>query len=199
MACGGCRRVPYCDEGCLESHYLGHMEECFAAIAARVLAGDVHKDDSSGEYVLKDFVGECTAKYGALDERTLKGQRIYGLFLWQLGRLEEVKPILMAAHKGFRESLGARHAGTLACMGDLAQLLQAQGKLDEAKPLYVEALESFRAMLGPKHPDTLVSMSNLALLLQAQGKLDEAKPLMLEVLEATCATLGPEHPDTLSA
>jgi hypothetical protein len=54
MACGGCRRVPYCDMACLESHYLGHMEECFKAIKARVLAGDVHKDDSSGEYVLKD-------------------------------------------------------------------------------------------------------------------------------------------------
>ncbi len=77
MACGACRKVPYCDVACLESHYLGHMEECFDVIADRVLAGDVHKDDSSGEYVLKDYVGECTAKYGALDERTLRGQRVY--------------------------------------------------------------------------------------------------------------------------
>ena len=52
MACGACRKVPYCDMACLESHYLEHMEECFEVIATRVLAGDVHKDDSSGEYVL---------------------------------------------------------------------------------------------------------------------------------------------------
>jgi hypothetical protein len=70
-----------------------------------VNAGDVHKDDSSGEYVLKDFVGECTAKYGVLDERTLTGQRIYAYFLQQLGRLEEAKVLLMAAYKGFCEAL----------------------------------------------------------------------------------------------
>jgi hypothetical protein len=100
LACGACRKVPYCDMVCLESHYLGHMEECFEVIAARVLAGDVHKDDTSGEYVLKDYVGECTAKYGALDERTLGGQRVYGVFLKMLGRLEEAKVLLLAAQKG---------------------------------------------------------------------------------------------------
>ena len=73
--------MPYCYMACLESVCLGHMEECFQAIAARVLAGDVHKDDSSGEYVLKDYVGECTLKYGGLDERALAGQRDYGRFL----------------------------------------------------------------------------------------------------------------------
>ena len=65
MACGACRKVPYCDMVCLEAHYLEHMEECFEAIAARVFAVDVHKDDSSGEHVLKDYVGACTARYGA--------------------------------------------------------------------------------------------------------------------------------------
>ena len=64
LACGACRSVVYCDDDCLESHYLGHMEECFMAIAARVQAGDVHKDDDSGEYVLKDYVGECTTSTG---------------------------------------------------------------------------------------------------------------------------------------
>ena len=154
MACGACRRVPYCDMACLDSHYLGHMEECFDVIAMRVLAGDVHKDDYSGEYVLKDYVGECTAKYGALDARTLSGQRTYGTFLRELGRLEEAKVLLMAAQKGYRETLGARHAGTLASQSDLAVLLQAQGKLDEAEPLMLEAVEAFRATLGPKHPST---------------------------------------------
>jgi tetratricopeptide (TPR) repeat protein len=197
LACGACRKVPYCDMVCLESHYLGHMEECFEVIAARVQAGDVHKDDSSGEYVLKDFVGECTSKYGALDERTLYGQRIYGLFLRKLGRLEEAKVLLLAARKGFMDSFGPRHAGTLACASNLAGLLQAQGKLDEAKPLFVEVLESNRATLGPKHPDTLISMNNLAAQLQAEGKLDEAKPLYVEALEAQRATLGPKHPSTL--
>ena len=43
------------------AHYLGHMEECFVVIAARVQGGDVHKDEYSGEYVLKDCVGECTS------------------------------------------------------------------------------------------------------------------------------------------
>ena len=199
MACGACRKVPYCDMVCLEAHYLGHMEECFAVIAARVLAGDVHKDDSSGEYVLKDYVGECTAKYGALDARTLRGQRIYGQFLELLGRLEEAKVLLLAALKGCREALGPLHSLTRACVSALALLLQSQGKYGEAKPLYVEALEAFRATLGPKHPHTLTSMNNLAGLLQAQGKLDEAKPLYVEVLEACRATLGPKHPITLPA
>ena len=155
MACGACRKVPYCDRVCLESHYLGHMEECFEVIRDRVLAGDVHKDDYSGEYVLKDYVGECTSKYGALDVRTLTGQRIYGVFLRRLGRLEEAKILLLAARKGFQDSFGPRRAGTLVCISDLAQLLKAQGKLDEAKPLMLEVLEARRATLGPKHPNTL--------------------------------------------
>ena len=115
MACGACRKVPYCDMECLDSHYLGHMEECFEVIAARVRAGDVHKDDSSGEYVLKDYVGECTAKYGSLDKRTLRGQRIYGSFLRRLGRLEEALVLLVAAHKGFIETLGPMHTSTFFC------------------------------------------------------------------------------------
>ena len=181
------------------SHYLGHMEECFDVIADRVLAGDVHKDDSSGEYVLKDYVGVCTAKYGALDERTLEGQRIFGSFLRLLGRLEEAKVLLLAARKGFQDSFGSRHAGTLVCMSDLASLLKDQGKLDEAEPLMLEELEARRATLGPQHPNTLTSMGNLAFLLQAQGKLDEAKPLMVEALEAKRDTLGPNHPGTLAS
>jgi hypothetical protein len=103
----GCRRAFH-----LESHYLEHMEECFEVIRDRVLAGDVHKDDYSGEYVLKDYVGECTAKYGALDERTLRGQRAYGEFLRRLGRLEEAKVLLLAARKVvflIKPALALRH------------------------------------------------------------------------------------------
>ena len=198
MACGACRKVPYCDMVCLETHYLGHMEECFKVIRDRVFAGDVHKDDSSGEYVLKDYVGESTAKYGAMDERTLLGMRVNGLFLLRLGRLEEAKVLMLVARKGFQDSFGPRHAGTLACMSDLAWLLKDQGKLGEAKMLMLEVLEAKRATLGPEHPDTLSSINNLAALLHAQGRLDEAEPLMLEVLEARRATLGPKHPYTLS-
>ena len=199
MACGACRKVPYCDMACLVSHYLGHMEECFLVIAARVLAGDVHKDDFSGEYVLKDYVGECTAKYGALDERTLRGQRVYGVFLRRLGRLEEGKVLFLAALKGCREALGLRHQLTLACVSGLAYLLQDQGKLDEAKPLVLEVLEDQRATLGPKHPDTLTSMNNLALLLPAQGRLVEAEALARETLAGLRSTLGDAHPHTQMA
>ena len=199
LACGACRRVPYCDERCLETHYLGHMGECFGVISDRVLAGDVHKDDYSGEYVLKDYVGECTAKYGALDARTLIWQRIYGGFLRQLGRQEEAKVLLLAARKGFQDSFGPRHHGTLVCTSDLAQLLHAQGKLDEAKLLMLEVLEAQRATLGPMHPDTLVSMNNLAALLLAQGRLGEAEALAREALAGRRSALGYAHPDTQSA
>ena len=199
MACGACRKVPYCDMVCLESHYLGHMDECFEVIRDRVQAGDVHKDDYSGEYVLKDYVGVCTGKYGALDERTLEGQRVYGEFLRRLGRLEEAKVLLLEARKGFQGSFGPRHDGTLFCIAALGLLLQDQGKLDEAKPLMVDLVEVSRATLGPKHRNTLTSMNNLASLSQEQGKLDEAKLLMLEVLEARRTTLGPKHPQTLNS
>ena len=199
MACGACRKVPYCDMVCLETHYLGHMEECFKVIRDRVLAGDVHKDDSSGEYVLKDYVGECTAKYGALDERTLRGQWIYGVFLRRLGRLEEAEAPLTAAHEGCSATLGPMHGLARACASDLAQQLQAQGKLSEAELLLMGVLQACCATLGPKHPHTLSNMSDLAQLLQDQGRLDEAKPLMLAVLEASRATLGPKHPHTLTS
>lgn len=47
--------------------HLGHMEECLEA--SRVEAGDVRvqKGNSGGDVVpMKDYVGECTAKKGAL-------------------------------------------------------------------------------------------------------------------------------------
>ena len=142
-----------------------------------------HKDDSSGEYLLKDYVGECTAKYGSLDVRTLEGQRVYGSFLRLLGCLKEAKGILMAAHQGSRKALGSKHGLTLACEGDLALVLFEQGQLDDAEKLLVAMLKTERAMLGPTHQSTLATMGNLASVMKEQGKLEEAKPLMLEVLE----------------
>ena len=85
LACGGCRSVPYCDMECLEAHYLGHMEECFMVIRARVLAGDVHKDDASGEYVLKDYVGECMSKTGPWTSARWWGSASMGPFCGSLG------------------------------------------------------------------------------------------------------------------
>ena len=180
MACGACRKVPYCDMECLESHYLEHMEECFKVIRARVAALDVHKDDSSGEYVLKDYVGECTRKHGALDERTLTGQQVYGTFLQKLGRLGEAKVILMAAYEGMCKTLTQWHQCTLSCVNSLAGLLSDLGEHAVAEKMYRQVLMAERHMQGPKHPATLTVMSNLAAMLQSQGKLNEQSPCYLK-------------------
>ena len=53
MGCGSCRKVVYCNLACATAHFQEHMEACFLAVCARVNAGDVHKDDTGGGYVLK--------------------------------------------------------------------------------------------------------------------------------------------------
>ena len=42
----------YCKKSCQIKHWGEHKEECWEAISDRVGAGDVHKDDAGGEYVL---------------------------------------------------------------------------------------------------------------------------------------------------
>ncbi len=83
--CSGCRTAVYCSKACLQAHYPRHKEACYKAIRVRVHAGDVHKDDGGGEYVLKDLLDECKGAHGALDERTLECMDTLGRYYQQLG------------------------------------------------------------------------------------------------------------------
>ena len=201
MGCGGCREVVYCNLACATAHFKEHMEACFMAVCARINAGDVHKDDVGGEYVLKQYVKRVRRSYGDKDERTLLAIDRFATFLQYIGRLNKAELLFREALAGRRATLGPKHPNTLASMSNLALLLKAQGKLGEAEPLLREILvvEIQRTTLGPKRPSTLIIMNNLAALLQAQGRLGEAEPLKREALEVQRATLGPKHPDTLTS
>jgi hypothetical protein len=80
--CSGCRAVVYCSLECHHAHYAGHKEACYVAISARMLAGDVHKDDSGGEYVLKDWLDECTGAHGELHAQTFRNFEHFGAVFW---------------------------------------------------------------------------------------------------------------------
>ena len=125
--CGGCRKVVYCNLACATAHFKEHMEACFSAVCARVNAGDVHKDDAGGEYVLKQYIKRMRRSYGDKDARTLVAKDRYATFLQYTGRLNEAEALFREALAGTRATLGPKHPSTLTSMNSLAALLQAQG------------------------------------------------------------------------
>jgi hypothetical protein len=133
MGCGSCRKVVYCNLACATAHFKEHMEACFLAVCARVNAGDVHKDDTGGEYVLKQYIKRARRSFGDQDVRTVEAIDRYATFLQYIGRLKEAEPLFREALAGRRATLGPKHPDTLISMSNLAQLLQDQGKLGEAE------------------------------------------------------------------
>ena len=84
-----------------------------------------------------------------------------------------------------RHILDSEHPSVLACMNNLAEVLESQGRLDEAQELGREILQTKVKVLGPQHSSTLATMSNLSLVLQAQGKLAEAKDMQVRSLQGS--------------
>jgi tetratricopeptide (TPR) repeat protein len=162
LMCMGCRKVVYCGLACATAHFKEHMEACFLAVCARVKAGDVHKDDTGGEYVLKQYIKRARRSFGDQDVRTVEAIDRYATFLQYIGRLKEAEPLFREALAGVRATLGPKHPNTLLSMNNLAQLLQAQGKLAEAEAQFKETLVGLRAALGPQHPHTLTAERSLA-------------------------------------
>ena len=92
--CSGCHSVAYCKKSCQKKHWGEHKIKCWEAIKARVVAGDVHKDDAGGEYVLREYLRIARRDFGDKDGRTMESISVYGVFL------KSLPPPPPAARKG---------------------------------------------------------------------------------------------------
>ena len=131
---------------------------------------------------------------GTLDELVT-----VGIFMTDIGRLQEGYMIETYVLEKRRRILGEEHLDTISAMNNLANTLGDQGQLDEAAKMKKEVLEKIRRILSEEHPDTISAINNLANTLGDQGQLDKAAKMKKEVLEKMRRILGEEHPDTISA
>ena len=132
-------------------------------------------------------------------EGTLNELARVGIFMTDIGRLQEGCVIETYVLNDRIRILGEEHPDTISAMNNLANTLGDQGQLDEAAKMSKEVLEKRRRILGDEHSFTITAMNNLAHTLGDQGQLDEAAKMKKEVLEKRRRILGEEHPDTISA
>ena len=131
-----------------------------------------------------------TAK-GTLDELA----RV-GIFMTDIGLLQEGCLIETYVLNDRRGILGEEHLDTVSAMHNLAKTLGDLGQFDEAAKIQKEVLEKWRRILGEEHRNTISAMNNLASTLTDLGQLDNAI-LMLEVAVQKMRRIhGEEHPRT---
>src|SRR5947199_9944198 len=81
---------------------------------------------------------------------------------WSQGQYGMASGLAEAALKVRTEFLGHTDSATLASLGMLASVLQAQGKYEAAEEMNRRALEGREKVLGRDHPSTVRSGSELA-------------------------------------
>ena len=117
--------------------------------------------------------------------------------LYKAGKYGDAIPFAEKALEIIRRQKGEDHLDTIAGIGWLAVLYQAQGRYAQAELLFKRALEAQERVLGKEHRVTLDIVHNLAALYLDQGRYGEAEPLYKRALKAQERMLGKEHPDTL--
>ena len=113
-----------------------------------------------------------------------------GGLLWDMGKLEEARPLLEEVLQGRRETLGDRDRRTLYSISLLADLLEKQGKLVEAFPLYTEELEGWVLIYGMEHEATRQVAKRLVSKLRKVGQREEAEALAVKHGLAGCWQLS---------
>ncbi|PUU78419.1 P-loop containing nucleoside triphosphate hydrolase protein [Tuber borchii] len=114
------------------------------------------------------------------------------------GTFEEAETLYRKVQDGRQRTLRPEHPHTLACINNLATVLDKQGKYHEAEGEYRRVLEGLEKVLGSEHPTVLTAVGNLASVLTELGQYQEAMDMFWRALEDLREkVLGAEHPDTL--
>ncbi len=122
-------------------------------------------------------------QHGDAHRSVVLARKHLGATLQHVGRLQEAKELMQAAHDG---SLLLPDEDPLLRLGieyNLAVLMGGVGASPaETEALYRKILEEHERVLAPNHPQTLRSQIGLAEALVAQGRFQEAEPLVRDAL-----------------
>jgi tetratricopeptide (TPR) repeat protein len=116
-----------------------------------------------------------------------------GILLMFAGAYRAAGPWLERAVEMQTSRQAPAHAGTAACLNDLATLRWFEGNQSAARSLFEQAVAMREGALGPDHPDTAESLNNLGAVLWAAGDLMAARRLYERTLMIAERTLGPGH------
>jgi tetratricopeptide (TPR) repeat protein len=131
----------------------------------------------------------------------------------QRGELDEAEALFREAADAACLAYGDRDPASLACMNNLALLLDRMDRCEDAEQLYTAVLSTRRATVrkasglgdgdgddnddADVDGDALSTMNNLAAVLQRRGKAVEAEKLFVRVLAAQRRLLGDAHAEVL--
>jgi tetratricopeptide (TPR) repeat protein len=129
----------------------------------------------------------------------------------QRGELGEAEALFREAADAACLAYGDTDPASLACMNNLALLLDRMDRCEDAEQLYTAVLSTRRATVRAARGlgdvdanddvdvdgDALSTMNNLAAVLQRRGKAVEAEKLFVRVLAAQRRLLGDAHAEVL--
>ena len=127
-------------------------------------------------------------------ESTLDELARVGVYMTDIGRLQEEYTIKKYILKERRRILGEEHPSTISAMNNLASTLGDLGQWEEESNIKKEVVEQRRRILGEEHPDTITVMNNLASTLGDLGQQDEAIALLEECVHKIKRICVDEHP-----
>jgi CHAT domain-containing protein/tetratricopeptide (TPR) repeat protein len=117
----------------------------------------------------------------------------------QQGHLAEAERAFRLAYALRCRLLGPDQVETVASLGAVARVRDAQGRVAAAEALYRQAEAALRRTLGDDHPHTASARNNLAGCLTDQGHHADAEALYRQALHAARQAYGPGHPLTAQA
>lgn len=132
---------------------------------------------------------------GDEQSRILRAQAFVslGALYRPLERFDEARAAYDQALPILEQIRGPEHPDTLACLGNMAEVLVSLGDTDRAEQTMRELIEIRRRVFGPRHERVAIAINNLADLLRAENRPDEAIPLFEEARSIFAESLGEKH------
>lgn len=160
-------------------------ESAEAAIAELYLAGLYRQTGQfeAAEGVYLDVLEQLQRRLGPDHSMTVNVHHMLAMHHIRRGSAGEAIPHARRSYEHRRDTLGSRHAMTLAALNNLAVALREVGEFEASLRKQEIGLATARELFGPQHPTTLILTHNKGMTRLQAGETEEARPLLLTAME----------------